>query len=340
MPITSLSASIVLAAALVSPEPRHGLTITAVGDVRMSAEQIAAHESQLRKLHLKGDLVFANFEGAIGDPVVSDPWKFAVPIKAAGILRGVGVNVVSLANNHALDLGGEALRATASALGAEGIRPIDNDSATDAAEFAHHRIRIYAFSFSSTRQNVNDLDSIPRRFAANPGEIVIVSAHMGGENHEGQRIAPGTEYFGDEPRGDVIAFSRRCIDAGADLVLGHGPHVPRGLELYKGKLVVYSLGNFAFDYPGVSFHPHAPGYSISIRLDAQGNFRSARIHSYDLRHGAPVPDRSAKAYRMIRELTLRNLKQSNLAFPGNGRVELAKYLTIRRGEHLSQPMSD
>ncbi|MGO9437200.1 MAG: hypothetical protein ACLP00_23250, partial [Terracidiphilus sp.] len=88
---------------------------------------------------------------------------------------------------------------------------------------------------------------------------------------------------------------------------------------------VYSLGNFAFDYPGASSHPHALGYSITIRLNADGSFRNARIHSYDLRNGIPVSDRNEKAYSMIRDLTLRNLKQTTLAFPGNGRV-------IRRGE--------
>ncbi len=290
-----------------------GLTVTAVGDVRITAAMVRDHAVQLRSLRLKGNLVFANFEGAIGDPVPSDPFKFAVQRESAGILRDMGVNAVSLANNHALDLGEKAYVETAAALRGAGILIAGRDGPGP--------VRLIAYSFSSPRNNVTRPDAIPAAFPKARGEIVIVSAHMGGEDHLSNWIFGGMEYFGDEPRGDVIAFSHRAIDAGADLVLGHGPHVPRGLELYKGKLIVYSLGNFAFDYPGAALHPHAPGYSISIRLDGNGNFSAARIYSYDLRFGVPVPDRRAAAYRMIRNLTWRNLKQTTLSFPGNGRVE-------------------
>jgi hypothetical protein len=317
----------------VAARQRDGLTITAVGDVRITAAQIGDHERELRKIHLKGDLVFANFEGVIGDPILSDPWKFAVPLKAAGILRQLGVSAVGLANNHAMDLGEPAYRDTAAALLGEGFWVVGDEEPGAPAQLKTARVSLHAFSFSSPRHNVNSLETIPAVFPRQPGEIVIVSAHMGGEDRLARWISGEMEYFGEEPRGDVVAFSHRCIDAGADLVLGHGPHVPRGLELYKDKLIVYSLGNFAFDYPGAAFHPHAPGYSISVRLDGNGNFRAARIDSYDLRNGVPAPDRTGEAYRLIRDLTFRNLKQSTLVFPGNGRVERS------RVGHVAQTLS-
>jgi poly-gamma-glutamate capsule biosynthesis protein CapA/YwtB (metallophosphatase superfamily) len=299
---------------------RGDLTVTAVGDVRVTAALIHDHSEQLRRLHLKGDLVFANFEGVIGDPVASDPWKFAVPAGAAGTFLKMGVSAVSMANNHAMDLGVKAYSETAAALRREGFWVAGNDEQGIAARIKNRRVRVFAFSFSSPQNNVNNPEAVPAAFPRNAAELVIVSAHIGGESQQASWI-PGTmEYFGDEQRGDVIAFSHRCIDAGADLVLGHSPHVPRGLELYKGKLIVYSLGNFIFDYPGAAFHPHAPGYSITIHLNANGSFRNARIHSYDLRNGVPVSDKTEKAYYMIRDLTLHNLKQTTLAFPGNGRV--------------------
>jgi hypothetical protein len=307
---------------LLAREP-DGLTVTAVGDVRITAAQIKDHAKQLRKLRLNGDLVFANFEGVIGDPVPSDPWKFAVPRMSTGILRQVGIRAVSLANNHSLDLGVEAYRETAAALRGEAFLVAGHDEPGSIAKLKAHRVRLIAFSFSSPHNDVNQPGAVPA-FSKEAGDLVIVSAHMGGESHLSNSIFGGMEYFGDEPRGDVIAFSHRLIDAGASLVLGHGPHVPRGLELYKEKLIVYSLGNFAFDYPGAAFHPHAPGYSISIRLDESGDFCAARIDSYDLRNGVPVPDKSAAVYRMIRDLTWGNLKQTTLAFPGNGRVEKSR----------------
>jgi len=299
---------------------RGGLTVTAVGDVRITAALINRHNKQLRKISLKGDVVFANFEAVIGDSIISDPWKFTVSPWAAGTLHKMGINTLSMANNHVLDLGEKAYSDTAAAFRRDGLIVAGNDEQGIVATIKTKRVRIFAFSFSSPMNNINNPDAVPSSFSKNAGEFVLVSAHMGGESPQASWI-PGTmEYFGDEQRGDVITFSHRCIDAGADLVLGHSPHVPRGLELYKGKLIVYSLGNFAFDYPGAAIHPHAPGYSISIHLSADGSFRSARIHSYDLRNGVPVPDRSKKTYRMIRDLTFRNLKQTTLAFPGNGWV--------------------
>ncbi len=209
---------------------RGNLTVTAVGDVRVSAALMNGRSEQLRKIHLKGDLVFANFEGVIGDPIVSDLWKFAVPAGTAWTLRKMGINVVSMANNHAMDLGAEAYTETATALRRDGFWVAGNDKQGTIARIKNRREIIFAFSFSSPQNNVNNPEAVPASFPKKAGELVIVSAHMGGESPQGSWI-PGTmEYFGDEQRGDVIAFSHRCIDAGADLVLGHSPHLPRALN--------------------------------------------------------------------------------------------------------------
>jgi hypothetical protein len=222
---------------------RGDLTVTAVGDVRVTASLMDGGSEQLSKIHLNGDLVFANFEGVIGDPIASDPWMFAVTANAPDTLRRMGINALSLANNHSLDLGETAYRKTLLTLSHDGFQVFGDDQQGTVAEFHGSRVRVFAYSFVARRNNVNRPDAIPASFPREPGEIVIVSAHMGGESPQANWI-PGTmEYFGDEQRGDVIAFSHRCIDAGADLVLGHGPHLPRGLELYKGRLIVYSLGN-------------------------------------------------------------------------------------------------
>ena len=72
-----------------------------------------------------------------------------------------------------------------------------------------------------------------------------MSFHGGAEGPDSLHVAEGMELFHGEERGDLIAFSHAVIDAGADLVLGHGPHVPRALEIYRDRLIAYSLGNFA-----------------------------------------------------------------------------------------------
>jgi poly-gamma-glutamate capsule biosynthesis protein CapA/YwtB (metallophosphatase superfamily) len=299
-----------------------GITVTAVGDVRITDRMIRIQLNELHKIRLRGDLVFANFEGVISEHPSSDQWKFAAAPESGAILSAMGINFLGMANNHVLDLGEEAYRATTEKLRREGFLVSGIDENETVARIRSHEVRVIAYSFTSPRNNVTDSNSVPTSFGKKADEILIISAHMGGEDHTSHTVPGAMEYFGPEQRGDVMAFSHRCIDAGADLVLGHGPHVPRGIELYKGKLIVYSLGNFAFDYPGVSTRGNAPGYSISVRLDGNGDFRWARIDSYELRSGLPVKDRSANAYWLVRDLTLGNLKQTAFSFLGDGRVVL------------------
>ncbi len=294
--------------------------MTAVGDVRISQAFIHDHLDAIKRLTLRGDVVFANFEGVLAEVPDPDLWRFCVPFEVMGLLSGMGLNTLSLANNHSLDLGADAYATTALALAREGFRVAARAGRGAVAEVKGRRVRVVGFSFDAPN-NVNDLDAIPSIIGKKGDEIVIVSAHMGGENRLGYLVPRDVEHFGKEERGDVVRFSRAAIDAGADLVLGHGPNIPRGIELYKGKLIVYSLGNLVFDYPGAAFHLHAPAYSISIALSDRGDFVSARIDSYDLRYGIPEPDSSRHAYRMIRNLTLSNLGERSLVFPGDGAVE-------------------
>ena len=81
--------------------------------------------------------------------------------------------------------------------------------------------------------------------AAKRYPVLIVSFHGGAEGRNAQRVPRRTEYFLRENRGNLRKFARAVIDAGADIVIGHGPHVVRGMEVYKDRLIAYSLGNFA-----------------------------------------------------------------------------------------------
>src|SRR5256885_3869501 len=96
----------------------------------------------------------------------------------------------------------------------------------------------------------NDLVNLPKaqelgRQAKSQADLVVIQVHMGGEGADHTHVRPGTEMFYGENRGDPIAFSHAVVDAGADIVIGHSPHVLRAMEFYKGKLIAYSLGNFA-----------------------------------------------------------------------------------------------
>jgi hypothetical protein len=109
------------------------------------------------------------------------------------------------------------------------------------------KVAVIGFSPYAGANNLNDLDhsrAIVQR-AKQEADLVVVQVHMGAEGSDKGHVKPGSEIFFGENRGDPIAFSHTVIDAGADVVIGHGPHVLRGMQFYKGKLIAYSLGNFA-----------------------------------------------------------------------------------------------
>ena len=142
------------------------------------------------------------------------------------------------------------------------------------------------------------------RSAGRRAPIVVVMFHAGAEGSDKTRVPGGRENAFGEDRGDSRHFARTAIDAGADLVVGSGPHVVRGLELYRGRLIAYSLGNLTgyrnFSTAGTS------GLSglITVGLDADGSAATFRITSTRLDGtGIPHADRSRATERLMRRLS-------------------------------------
>ena len=141
-------------------------------------------------------------------------------------------------------------------------------------------------------------------------DIVIVSFHGGAEGKSATRLSNVNEKFLGESRGNVMKFSRSVIDAGADLVLGHGPHVLRALEVYKGKLIAYSLGNFLtysmFNVKG----PSGLSAILTIRMNAQnGEFTDGTLIPLKLtKDGIPEIDPSGEATKLVKKLTKQDIK--------------------------------
>jgi hypothetical protein len=109
------------------------------------------------------------------------------------------------------------------------------------------KVAVVGFSPYAGANDLNDLAASRAvvEKAQAQADLVVVQVHMGAEGSDKTHVKPGNELFFGENRGDPIKFSHAVIDAGADVVVGHGPHVLRGMEFYKGKLIAYSLGNFA-----------------------------------------------------------------------------------------------
>ena len=277
------------------------------------------------------DIAFGNLEGTLldgGEPVkqCKSPtacYVFRTPARYARYLQEAGFDVMSLANNHAADFGEAGRESTMQALDAAGIRHSGREGDVASWAVKGRRVALVAFAPNVGAHQLNDLAAARARVAqlAAAHDIVIVSFHGGAEG-DGAEILPfARERFHGEDRGDVVEFSRGMIDAGADLVLGHGPHVVRPLELYQDRLIAYSLGNFA-TYYGISV-ADARGLApiLIARLADDGAFLGGRIEStIQVRPDGPQPDPERRALSMMRELTDRAFPTGELVITDDGQL--------------------
>ncbi|MFH1894806.1 MAG: CapA family protein [Patescibacteria group bacterium] len=233
-----------------------GVQLIFVGDIMLDREVGAESEKQndWRWPFLKiadelkeADIVFGNLEGPISDKgeKTDKISSFRMDPKTIEGLNHANFNVLSLANNHALDYGKEALEDTILRLKEAGI-----DFAPLAKEINGTKFAFLAYTdFCSPAQktdmenfglnclgiNYSEILKKDIESAKKSADIVIVSFHYGKEFTQGLSQ-------------NQIDFSKAAIDAGADLVVGHHPHVVQKYEIYKDKYIFYSLGNFVFDH--------------------------------------------------------------------------------------------
>jgi hypothetical protein len=276
------------------------------------------------------DIAFGNLEGVLmdgGEPVkkCNDPkscYLFRSPTRYAQHLAKAGFDVMSLANNHARDFGEEGRDASMAALDAVGIQHSGREGSV--ASWQQGDLKIAFIAFSPTKGSWSLLDTDLASWAvtglAAKHDIVIVSFHGGAEGFAGaERIGFVMEYAYGEPRGNVVKFAHAVIDAGADLVLGHGPHVPRAMELYSDRLIAYSLGNFA-TYYGINVRgPKGYAPIIMATLNGNGRFVSGQlISNKQIRPEGPQPDSGEYALNMIRDLSRMDFPDSPLEFGTDG----------------------
>lgn len=277
------------------------------------------------------DLAFGNLEGVLmdgGEPVKqcksqSSCFVFRTPTRYAAYLRDAGFDLMSLANNHARDFGEDGRDSSMAALDAVGIRHSGREGSWAETIVKGVRIAMVAFAPNVGANSLNDHEiavGFVRSLAA-AHDIVIVSFHAGGEGAGAEALPFTREFYVGEDRGDVVMFARAMIDAGADLLLGHGPHVPRALELYRGRLIAYSLGNFA-TYYGIGVEGNrgiAP--IVTARLDGEGRFLGGRIDStIQLRPDGPSIDPQQRALHLVRDLTAAAFPYGWLEFGADGQV--------------------
>ncbi len=234
------------------------VSITWVGDIAMvaSSDGGAGFFSSSIRHDLRGDVVIGNLEGTLATGGSSkcgvgssNCFSFHAPPSYSRLLRQAGFTLMNLANNHANDYGPEGQRQTLAALGSAHLRSTGRPGQIAIVTVRGVKVAVIGFAPYPWAQSLTDLSAAQRivQRARKEASIVIVVMHAGAEGSDRQHVRPGTEWFLGENRGDPESFAHTVIDAGADLVLGSGPHVLRGMEWYHGRLVAYSLGNFLGD---------------------------------------------------------------------------------------------
>src|SRR6185437_7478210 len=238
------------------PNAYDDIVVTAVGDVMLGTtfpdestlppNDGAGLLSEVTPLLKRGDVVYGNLEGPLTDGGDSAKchgkregtcFAFRVPTRYNKYLKDAGFTVMGLANNHAMDFGQDGRTSSRQALDAVQIAHTGEVGDIVRLTVKGKKIDVIAFATYPGAYNFLDLDAALQTISAARAEadLVIVGFHGGAEGATHQHVLEGDETFLSEDRGDLRRFTHAAIDAGADLVLGSGPHVVRAMEIYRGK---------------------------------------------------------------------------------------------------------
>jgi poly-gamma-glutamate capsule biosynthesis protein CapA/YwtB (metallophosphatase superfamily) len=317
------------------------LTIIGVGDIMMGTsypdnklpgEDGAFLMREVEPILRNADLTFGNLEGTLLDEggipkSCKDPkvcYVFRTPTRYVKHLISAGFDMMSLANNHAGDFGEAGRKSSMKTLDVAGIlhagqvdHPVailQKDGVTyGLAAFAPNGNCVNLNSLEGAKAIVAYLDSLT--------DIVIVSFHGGAEGAQYQSVPRMNEIFHGENRGDVYKFSHAMIDAGADIIFGHGPHVTRAIDVYKDRFIAYSLGNFC-TYRGISVSSvNGLAPIVKVFTDPQGKFYQAQITPTYQTYGTGVKvDPQKQVIRKIQELTKKDFPESRVHIDDNGLI--------------------
>ncbi len=318
------------------------IVITAVGDMMLGTnypnnsylppnegkDQLAEVDSLLTD----GDILFGNLEGVIlNEGGIHKNCKnpktcyiFRSPEYMLARIKEAGFNVMSVANNHAGDFGTTGRNNTSRMLDSLQINYAGNANqayTTFWLDGMHYGFAAFAPNVGTP--SINNLDSAKRtvQHLDSLVDVVIVSFHGGAEGSKYTHVTKKREYFYGENRGNVYQFSHAMIDAGADVILGHGPHVPRAVEVYDKRFIAYSLGNFCtygrFNLSGSN--GLAP--IIRININSQGEFINGKlIAAKQIGRGIPTPDPSNKVIKLIKKLSEEDLPENEISIDESGNI--------------------
>ena len=322
------------------PVKKDTIILTGVGDVMLGTNfpesyYLPPNEGRdmlagVSHIFEDADIVFGNLEGVILDSGGTQKecrnpkacYLFRSPEYMGDRLQEAGFNLMSVANNHAGDFGDEGRENTGRTLDNLGINFAGN-MARPWLLFEKDGINygFAAFSPNKGTPNINNLKSAKETIMHldSLADIVIVSFHGGAEGSKYTSVPREHEYFYGEDRGDVYHFAHALVDAGADVIFGHGPHVPRAIDIYKKRFIAYSLGNFAtyarFNLRG----DNGLAPIVKIKVNNAGEFLDGQIIScLQTGRGIPQIDSRHRAASRIFELTKKDLPEVQISIDQKG----------------------
>ena len=319
-----------------APARSASVTINWVGDIALSTKHglpadggkslLTAVTPELRS----ADLTIANLEGTLGNggtqkcgAAAENCFAFQAPPSYAGVFARAGIDVMNVANNHAFDYGESGQAQTLSALDGAGIPYTGKPGQITVVRKSGIKIAMVGFAPYPWAAQLGDLAGARElvRRAGKRADVVVVLMHAGGEGTGATHTPAGREFAFGEDRGPTRDFAHTVVDAGADAVLGSGPHVVRGIERYHGKPIAYSLGDF------LGYHTFGLAGALNesailrVELTADGRFRGGKWSAVTLAPpGVPVPDPAGRSTQRMADLSRQDFGDGAIRVGAGGRL--------------------
>lgn len=315
------------------------LTLALVGDIMLGTTypsvRIAPNDARdifkgPDSLLRAADLACGNLEGVLADegkarktPGAKGSFSFLMPTRLVNRLVDAGFDFVGIANNHVYDFSGAGRESTMRTLDSAGIAYSGNETCRGIIKQVRDmKVGICAWGHSLGTQHLTDTALVHRVIDSlrHQCDIVVVSFHGGCEGSAARHLPDQAEWAWGENRGHLRQFTHDCIDWGADVVFGHGPHVVRAIETYKGHFIAYSLGNFCT--PSGMGVAGLTGYAplVWLRVRSNGEMIDGRIYGFIQQAGVgPRHDKSGSVVKEIKNLTHDDFPRVGLDIAADGK---------------------
>lgn len=323
------------------------ISVIAVGDMMLGTNYPDRKKfttknilSTLSSILQDADFTIGNLEGVLASDTLESKkckdkkncYAFRSPPTFVHYFKQAGFDFLSLANNHSGDFDNEGLRQTMKVLDSAGIQyaGLKNICEYTILEKEGLKLGIIGVGHSWRHVYINDYDHISSliKTVKQKADVAVVFFHGGAEGSHAEHVPKAEEKFYSESRGNVHQLARVCVDAGADLVIGSGPHVTRAMELYKGRLIAYSLGNFA-TYGKISLNgPMGIAPILKIHISKSGAFLSGRIIptlQKPLNPSTPMLDSAGSVIQKLIHLSAQDFPNSRLIISQDGNLTLYNF---------------